>query len=196
MTTSGRELHTPIKSERLKPTMSIQQSLTLLANHFVDEIVEAIRRASLAEFTETERSTSVLHARRTPTAPRVVFAKKRARLARRTPEQIAATVDSIAELLRQRPEGMRAEHIRAKLDIDVREMPRVLREAVSSKAFRIVSGHKRSTVYGICAKKVPSKAAKKPAVKAPKKKTAKAPSKKSAAASKVKRAPGNTRGVR
>lgn len=74
--------------------------------------------------------------------------RKTGRLARRTPEQIAEAVAKVATLLKQKG-PMRAEAIRADLGLQPKEMPRIMKDGIASKAFAILSGEKRSTTYGI-----------------------------------------------
>jgi hypothetical protein len=95
--------------------------------------------------------------------------KKPARLPRRSPEQIAKVVKRVANLIKKNGEGMRSEQIRTKLRLDKREVPRVMREAVSGGAVVILSGQKRSTTYGVVSKKKAAKraAAKKTVAKKP-----------------------------
>jgi len=106
-----------------------------------------------------------------PAAPRRV---KSGRLPRRSKDQILATIESITELLGKGP--LRSESIRKTLGLEAREMPRLLREGVAGGHFHILSGRKRSTLYGIGGKvdkpatKPAKKAVKKPARKAPRKK--------------------------
>ena len=164
--------------------MSIQQSLSFLANHFVDEIVDAIRRASLADIAGADAPARVKQPARAArvvrrSAPRATVKTARpskpGRLARRSPEQIADQVNTVATLLRNHPAGLRSEQIRTTLGLEVRELPRLLKQGVVDHAFQILSGHKRSTVYGVRASRVV-----KPAKKAPRK-AAKPVSKKKAA---------------
>jgi hypothetical protein len=72
--------------------------------------------------------------------------KKPGRLKRRSPEQIAIAVADIVDLLRKHPDGLRAEQIRVELDLEAREMPRVLREGFDKKLLRC-TGQKRATTY-------------------------------------------------
>ncbi len=129
----------------------LKETLQVLALSFVDSILEAIRRAPIEEIQESSNGSSA--SRRAPAAePRSTKtggSKKGGRLARRSVEQIGVVIDDIAGLLRKHPEGLRAENIRTELDLDVREMPRVLRMGVESKKLVILSGQKRATTYGL-----------------------------------------------
>jgi hypothetical protein len=48
--------------------------------------------------------------------------------------------------VKKSPEGLRAEQIRTALSLQAKEMPRVLKEGVSTKKLRI-KGQKRATTY-------------------------------------------------
>lgn len=73
-------------------------------------------------------------------------AKSSARLARRTPEQIAEELGRIVSLVKKTKAGLRSEDIRAKLDLLPKEMPRLLHEGLKTKALKS-KGEKRATVY-------------------------------------------------
>ena len=82
-------------------------------------------------------------------APSRARAASSGRLARRSPEEIEKVVSAVVALLRRKKDGLRAENIREALDMDVREVPRVLKAAIESKRIKILSGQKRSTTYGV-----------------------------------------------
>lgn len=105
-------------------------------------------------------------------APKKASAKNGARLARRTPAEILAVVGKVTTLLRNKGE-MRSEQIRKALDLDVREVPRVLKEGIATGAFRITGGEKRSTTYGMKGGKSAKSAKKTSGKKAAKKASAK-----------------------
>ena len=71
---------------------------------------------------------------------------KGGRLARRSPADIARTLDAIVILVRKTKTGMRSEEIRKALKLDVREVPRVLKEGLAKKKLRS-KGQKRATTY-------------------------------------------------
>ena len=83
-----------------------------------------------------------------PAVRRAATAKTRktGRLARRSPAEIAAVLGKIVGLVKGTKEGLRAEQIRVKLKMEAKEMPRILKEGLATKALRS-KGHKRSTVY-------------------------------------------------
>ena len=125
------------------PTLHSQ--LNDLANTFAASVLLAVRRVPLEDLlgeTGHERRSSPRGPRRSAPAPR----GKRARLARRSPEDIAKTLTSIVSLLKGKKAGLRSEQIRAALKLDKREMPRVLKMGLAKKAIRS-KGQKRATVY-------------------------------------------------
>jgi hypothetical protein len=71
---------------------------------------------------------------------------KSERLGRRSADDISALVDRIVDLLAKSPEGLRAEQIRESLDLEAKELPRPLAEALSSRRIG-KSGQKRATTY-------------------------------------------------
>jgi len=72
--------------------------------------------------------------------------KSSGRLARRTPEQIKEALSKIVSLVKKAKTGMRAEDIRKELDLLPKEMPRLLKEGLKTKALKS-KGEKRATVY-------------------------------------------------
>lgn len=79
-------------------------------------------------------------------APKV--AKKAGRLGRRSPADIARTLENIVAVLAAHPEGLRAEQIKAALSLDTREVPRPIAEGLKSGVLK-KSGQKRATVYTV-----------------------------------------------
>ena len=129
---------------------------------------------------------------KTPKTPKTgKKAKSEGRLPRRSLEEIQATVADVVKLVSKHPDGLRSETIRTELDLDVREVPRVLKEGLTMGALKS-TGQKRATVYlagkggkgaskkasskktpkaKAASKKAPKKAAKKNKAKAASKKT-------------------------
>ena len=82
-----------------------------------------------------------------PAAPRRPKATKKAgRLGRRSPDDSAQTLDSIGALVAKHADGLRAEQIKAALNLDKREMPKPIAEGLKSGVLK-KSGNKRATVY-------------------------------------------------
>jgi hypothetical protein len=154
------------------------------------ELSEALSQATIADIGELTGGGVSRSARRAPSrgnGRRKPAGGKRGRMPRRSMDEIMAVVGKVAKLLRSHKAGLRAEDIRTVLNMDRREMPRVLRAAVSEGAIKVISGQKRSTAYGVGGARKSAKprkaraASKKRAAKAkttPKKRTAKATSKK------------------
>jgi hypothetical protein len=140
---------------RTMPNSSLRSTLDSLANNFASAVLDAIRGASLQELLAESGGAP----RRGPGRPRTttkaapakasapaVKTGKGGRLARRSPAEIAKTLGTIVSLLKGKKAGLRSEEIRKALKLDVREVPRVLKEGLSKKALRS-KGQKRATTY-------------------------------------------------
>jgi hypothetical protein len=158
------------------PSSSLRSALDDLASSFASAVLAAIRGASLEELVgvggaranagSAPRSATRSAPRRGPGRPRGSSTKAApaatkggggqpdplkapkttdGRLARRTPEEIAKTLVRIAALVKKST-GMRSEEIRKALQLDVREMPRVLKEGLAKKVLKS-KGQKRATTY-------------------------------------------------
>jgi hypothetical protein len=68
------------------------------------------------------------------------------RLPRRSAEDIAKTLEVVVSLLGSRKNGLRAEQIRTELNMQAKELPRILKEGLGRKKIRAV-GQKRATTY-------------------------------------------------
>lgn len=78
--------------------------------------------------------------------PARVAKPKSPRLPRRSKEAIADSLETIVALLVDHPAGLRAEEIREKLQLQAKEMPRVLKLGLAEERLEC-SGTKRATVY-------------------------------------------------
>src|SRR4051794_14836895 len=125
---------------------NLKTTLEALATDFARTVIAALRTASIDEITGLSAAS--------PTARRggrvvgeVVVARKRGgRLGRRSTVEIGKMVEEIVNLLKKSPEGLRAEQIRASLNVQAKELPRPLADALS--AGRISkAGQKRATTY-------------------------------------------------
>jgi hypothetical protein len=137
---------------------TLKSRIDSLASAFASDVVRAIRSASLEELLggmNAGGSASAVRRGpgRPPRAAAVVAvaaprprATKSGRLARRSPEEIKSTLDKVHGLLKASKGGLRAEQIRAALKLDVREMPRVLKEGLATKKLSS-KGQKRATTY-------------------------------------------------
>lgn len=189
----------------------LKEAIQEAASKFSDAVMEAVQ-AHLKDVVGTALASALdddggsaepVRPRGRPAAPkgakkatRKASPKTKAsgRLARRSPEEIAAAVGKVVSVLKKNPAGLRAEDIRAATGLSPKELPRVLKQGVADKAFKITGGQKRSTTYGLkggSASAKPKKAARKAAKasgkgKAPKaKKAARKPTKAKKAASKA-----------
>ena len=142
------------------PAMTLQSQLQALAASFAEQVLGAIRETSLHELGEHEvgngrssrtvapkASASSAPARKAgserPAAP---APRANGRLRRRSDEEIAATLNKIVLLVKTQKNGLRAEEIRQKLGLLPKEMPRILKEGVSTKKLTS-KGQKRATTY-------------------------------------------------
>jgi hypothetical protein len=133
---------------------TLKSRLDSLASSFAAEVVRAIQSASLEELLAEVGGKRALGRKRggalavTGGMPGPLPARggKRGRLPRRSAEDIKATLDKVHGLLKASKGGLRAEQIRAALKLDVREMPRVLKEGLATKKLSS-KGQKRATTY-------------------------------------------------
>ena len=127
---------------------TLKNQLESLAASFAESVLAAIRSASLddllAESGNGRRARGgsggggVRNGRAT---------SKPGRLPRRSQEQIAATLAKVVAAVKAtRGKGLRAEEVRKVLGLDVREVPRVLKEGLKTKKLK-AKGRKRATVY-------------------------------------------------
>jgi hypothetical protein len=138
---------------------NIQSQIHVLARHFVDQVVEVLRGASLRDLVSHEAGASgpVANGRPArgaaavaPMAPSPTPAPRGARstgrLPRRSADEIQAALDKIVALLKKHKDGLRAEEIRSNLGMLAKEMPRILKEGLSTKKLTS-KGQKRATTY-------------------------------------------------
>jgi hypothetical protein len=134
------------------PNHSLHSTLDSLAQSFASAVLAAIRGASLQELLAEGEAAP----RRGPGRPRasatpIVPVAGRApaptgRLPRRSPEEIQKTLGAIVTLLKAKKAGLRSEQIRDALELDKRELPRVLGEGLKTKKLKS-KGQKRATIY-------------------------------------------------
>ena len=138
------------------PNTSLRSTLDSLANNFAGAVLNAIRSASIEDLLAETGGAP----RRGPGRPRAQVAggggqpdplrtpKKGngGRLARRSPADIDKTLSQIVALVKGKKAGMRSEEIRKALRLDVREVPRVLKQGLAKKKLRS-KGQKRATTY-------------------------------------------------
>lgn len=81
-------------------------------------------------------------AHRAPARPRKAAGKRH----RRSAEEIAELVTAVVALVKKHKEGLRAEQIREQVGLEAKEMPMVLKTAVSGRLLK-TKGQKRATTY-------------------------------------------------
>ena len=174
--------------------MNLSEKIKQLAATFADDVTEVFEAEMRDRMTNAlsalgatggSGDTEVRRGRPAKAPKTGKKAKSEGRLPRRSLEEIQAVVADVVKLVSKHPDGLRSEIIRAELDLDVREVPRVLKEGVAMGALKS-HGQKRATVYFAGkgsktpkAKKVSSK--KTPKAKAASKKTPKKAAKKNKA---------------
>jgi hypothetical protein len=127
---------------------TLRSQLDSLAAAFASAVVDAIRGASLHELVSADgRPTPAARAPSGPAAKTIASKTTRSgRLKRRSSEDIGQVLDQVVALVKKNKDGLRAEQIRTELDLQAKELPRVLKEGLRSKRLR-KAGQKRATVY-------------------------------------------------
>ena len=142
---------------------SLRSALNDLASNFASAVLDAIRSASLADLhaesggaprrspgrpkgSAKKVSRATLAFRPAPKNGQLVHRDQSARLARRSPADIARTLGQVVTLVKGSKAALRSEEIRKALKLDVREVPRVLKEGLAKKKLRS-KGQKRATTY-------------------------------------------------
>jgi hypothetical protein len=128
----------------------LKSRIDSLASAFASDVVRAIRSASVEDLlggmgVSGGHAAGALRSTVSAGAPRA-RTTTRGRLRRRSPDEIRTTLDKVHGLLRASKGGLRAEQIRVALKLDVREMPRVLKEGLATKKLSS-KGRKRATTY-------------------------------------------------
>ncbi len=132
---------------------TLRSQLDELARTFAEQIIGALRNASLDELVSTggpvkdgrEPRTPLAKATPTATTPKTT-PRKPGRLRRRSAEEIAAMLGKIVALVQKHKGGLRAEQIRSTLGMQSKEMPRILKEGIAAKKLT-TKGQKRATTY-------------------------------------------------
>jgi hypothetical protein len=133
---------------------SLRSLISDLASKFATSVVAAIRAASLEEILG---ETAGDPPRRGPGRPRgssnktsnaSASASRKAggRLRRRSREEIMKALENVVALVKSKKDGLRAGQIRAELNMEAKELPRVLREGLLKKQLKS-NGRKRATLY-------------------------------------------------
>jgi hypothetical protein len=134
---------------------TLRAQIDRLAAEFAGQIIDALRGASLDDLMAiagTGAGGGRVRGRGAAAASRSALdlgGRRRGRggrLGRRTADDIGRMIDGIVELLEKSSGGLRAEQIRAALDVEAKELPRPLSDALA--AGRITkTGQKRATTY-------------------------------------------------
>jgi hypothetical protein len=145
---------------------TLQSQLDSLASSFAERIVDLIRGSSLEELSAGGGATvgngrgvradkptafsSSAAARdavsKVPQTPAPRPARANGRLPRRSAGEIQAMLGKVVGLVKKHKDGLRAEEIRTSLGMLSKEMPRILKEGVSTKKLT-TKGQKRATTY-------------------------------------------------
>jgi hypothetical protein len=131
--------------------MTLRAQLHDLASSFADAIVDAIRFSSLDELGSQTGVDAQVGRGRLPTSrgerrTKPGDARKSGRLPRRSLEAIGNQLAHVVALLKESKEGLRAEQIRDRLGVQAKELPRVLKQGLSTKILAC-EGNKRATTY-------------------------------------------------
>jgi hypothetical protein len=154
----GRKASTGVRFVLVATRMTtLRSQLEALAGSFAGDVLEAVRGMSLQELV-SETGDGRGNGRSAPTVPRGAAPAAQAtangakrgraagRLKRRSPQDIAQALGKVVALVRQHKQGLRAEQIRKQLGMQPSEMPRVLKDGLSSKKLK-AKGQKRATTY-------------------------------------------------
>jgi len=130
---------------------ALRQTIEAHAQKFAVALIDALRSASLDELASVTGGLAAAAPARAPRGAKTTEAapkatKKAGRLGRRSPDDIAQTLESIVALVAKHADGLRAEQIKAALNLDKREMPKPIAEGLKSGVLK-KSGNKRATVY-------------------------------------------------
>jgi hypothetical protein len=135
---------------------NLRSALNELASSFTDSVLEAIRSASIDELMAQTGHSPGGNGRRSRSvaspAPKAAAPSKASRttssgrLARRTDEEISSALDGVVALVKKNREGLRAEQIRSELGLQPKELPRILKQGLSTRKLKS-KGQKRATTY-------------------------------------------------
>lgn len=124
---------------------NLRDQLDQLAQSFTDGVLAAVRNASLEDLLAESGGRGRSRGEGGGGQPDPL--RNGSRLARRTQAQIETVLAKVVAAVKAtRGRGLRAEEIRKQLHLDVREVPRVLKEGLRTKRLKS-AGHKRSTTY-------------------------------------------------
>ncbi len=122
---------------------ALYSRLNDLASAFATAVVDALKSASLKELHSGGREAASRAGARKASPAKVT---RPGRLPRRSSDDIAGALGSVVALVRKHKDGLRAEEIRKALGMEAKEMPRILKEGLTSRRLR-TRGQKRATTY-------------------------------------------------
>jgi hypothetical protein len=122
---------------------AFRSQLASLADSFANAVLEAVRSTSLEELLS---DTGARRGRPATQAAGPAQHGAGGRLRRRSAADIEKALDSVIALVKGQREGLRAEEIRAQLQMQSKEMPRVLAHGLAQRKLR-KKGQKRATTY-------------------------------------------------
>jgi hypothetical protein len=139
---------------------TLRTRLQELAAAFADEVMAALQTTSLQDLIGAKAGSGIPAARTSAKSAQLAFpeaitksappaakpGRKPGRLPRRSADEIQASLGKIVALLQKHKDGLRAEEIRSNLGMQAKEMPRILKEGLTSKVLRS-KGQKRATTY-------------------------------------------------
>ena len=125
---------------------SLKAALDEIASRFTQEVLDALRSASLAEIRESAPRKIEASAPRASSRKAAKPGKPPRLHRRRPPEEIMRGVGQIMALLKKTGRPMRSEEIRKALSFNIRELPRVLKDGVRRGSLKS-HGQRRGTKY-------------------------------------------------
>lgn len=134
--------------------MSLRSTLDALTTTFTNGVLNAIRAASMDELlgarvSEGRPRKQLAGGGQVSIPSRGKRAKKSAgRLQRRSAAQLQKGLDKIVALLKRAAEPMRTEQIQKALELDRRELPRLVQKGLKAKVLK-KRGEKRATTYSV-----------------------------------------------
>lgn len=128
---------------------NLQSRLSELASTFADAVLDAVRTVSLSELQATGRTNGHGPGRAVAAISTAGVARRprgSGRLPRRSSADIAKELQRVVALVGTNRSGLRAEQIRDRLGMQSRELPRILKEGLSTRTLKS-KGRKRATTY-------------------------------------------------
>jgi len=121
---------------------TLRTKIDALAASFAQEVLDALKSASFEEIASLNGTGRRGRGRPAGTGRRAGGGKR----IRRSMDDILSTLDDVVKVVGSAKNGLRAEEIREKLDLEAKQLPRVLKEGLSTKRLA-KKGEKRATTY-------------------------------------------------